>query len=171
MARRVIVDTGPIVAYLHGDDRYHEVAKRFLQSYRGVLLTTWPVVTEAAYLSRSGAGLSNLLKWIERGSLRVECQHAKDAARIEHFRFRYADQQPDLADLSLLALAEQTGVREILTLDERDFRVYRLANGERLRNLLKLGNGGRTRLVEQAKGLYAVQVRRRAVRRISSNRP
>jgi len=37
-------------------------------------------------------------------------QDAADASRIERCYRKYADQNPDLADLSLLALAERTGV-------------------------------------------------------------
>ena len=35
----------------------------------------------------------------------------------------------DLADASLVWLAEQTGVTRIMTLDVRDFSRYRLADG------------------------------------------
>ena len=43
---------------------------------------------------------------------------------------------PDLADLTLRALAERSGVREIITVDTKDFAVYRLANKRALSNLL-----------------------------------
>ena len=57
------------------------------------------------------------------------------AARIE----KYHDLPMDLADTSLVWLADQIGVLEILTLDERDFGVYRLAGGQRFRNVLADG--------------------------------
>jgi hypothetical protein len=38
----------------------------------------------------------------------------------------------DLADASLLWLAEQTGLREIMTTDVRDFSRYRLGDGAAL---------------------------------------
>ena len=43
----------------------------------------------------------------------------------------------DLADASLVWLADRTGVNDILTLDERDFGVYRLTGGQRFRNVLE----------------------------------
>ena len=49
---------------------------------------------------------------------------------------RYRDLAPDLADLSLLALAERSGVREVITVDTEDFAVYRLANNRTLSSLL-----------------------------------
>jgi hypothetical protein len=111
MAARVLVDTGPIVAYLHRGDAWHEAVVRFFRRWRGELLTTWPVVTAVSL-------------------------DAADAARIERLYRKYADQNPDLADLSLLAVAERTGVRDILTIDIKDFAVYRLSGGRALNNLL-----------------------------------
>ena len=43
---------------------------------------------------------------------------------------KYADQDPDWADLALVWLAETAGVNQIATLDVADFSVYRI-NGRR----------------------------------------
>jgi predicted nucleic acid-binding protein len=135
MAARVLVDTGPIVAYLHRGDAWHKAAVRFFRSWRGDLLTTWPVVTEAAYLSEGPKARLAIIQWLQR-NLQAVPQDAGDASHIERYYRKYADQDPDLADLSLLALAERTGVRDILTVDARDFAVYRLSSGRALHNLL-----------------------------------
>lgn len=135
MAGRVLVDTGPIVAYLHRGDAWHSAAVRFFREWRGELLTTWPVITEAAYLSESQKARLAIMQWLQR-NLQAVAQDAQDASRIERYYRKYADQEPDLADLSLLALAERTGVREVLTVDARDFAVYRLSSGRTLSNLL-----------------------------------
>ena len=39
---------------------------------------------------------------------------------------KYQDRPMDLADASLVVLAEQRGLRDIFTLDHADFRTYRL---------------------------------------------
>jgi predicted nucleic acid-binding protein len=135
MAGRVLVDTGPIVAYLHRGDAWHRAAVRFFRQWRGELLTTWPVVTEAVYLSESQKARLAIMQWLQR-NLQAVAQGAQDALRIERYYRKYSDQTPDLADLSLLALAERTGVRDVLTVDARDFAVYRLSNGRMLNNLL-----------------------------------
>jgi predicted nucleic acid-binding protein len=131
----VLVDTGPIVAYLHRGDAWHERAKRFFRRWRGELLTTWPVITEAAYLSESHRARLAIVQWIQR-NLRVVAQDAEDAAAIERQLRKYADLAPDLADLSLLVLAERSGVRDVVTIDTRDFAVFRVAGGRTLNNLL-----------------------------------
>lgn len=38
---------------------------------------------------------------------------------------RYADTPMDYADATLVALAEETGVADVFTLDRRGFRIYR----------------------------------------------
>jgi predicted nucleic acid-binding protein len=48
---------------------------------------------------------------------------------------RYADLAISLADASIVVLAERHGVRDVLTLDERHFRVLTTSDGEPLRLL------------------------------------
>jgi len=135
MAARVLVDAGPIVAYLHRGDAWHKASVRFFRGWRGELLTTWPVITEASYLSESRKARLAIMQWLQR-NLQVVPQDADDASRIERYFRKYGDQNPDLADLSLLVLADRSGIRDILTVDARDFAVYRLASGRALNNLL-----------------------------------
>lgn len=99
------------------------------------MVTTWPVVTEAVYLCESPKARLAIVQWLQR-NLQLAPQDGKDAARIERYLRKYADQDPDLADLSLLALAEASGTRDIITVDAADFSVYRLPNGRALNNLL-----------------------------------
>jgi hypothetical protein len=135
MPASVLVDTGPIVAYLHRGDAWHQATKRFFGRWRGELLTTWPVVTEAVYLSESHKARIAIVQWLQR-NLQVVAQDAEDAAAIERYLRKYRDLGPDLADLSLLALAERRGVREIITVDAKDFDVYRVGGNRALSNLL-----------------------------------
>lgn len=135
MAARILVDTGPIVAYLHRGDAWHQRVVRFFRRWRAELLSTWPVVTEAAYLSEAPKARVAIMRWLQR-NLHVVALETADAACIERYYRKYADQDPDLADLSLLAVAERTGVRDILTVDAKDFAVYRLSRGDALNNVL-----------------------------------
>lgn len=135
MAKSVLVDTGPIVAYLHRGDTWHDAATRFFKSWRGEIVTTWAVITEAMYLSDSRAARLAVLHWIQRG-LSVPAQDTGDVTVMERYLRKYADRAPDFADLSLLALAERSGIRDIVTIDTTDFEIYRLSNGRVLNNLL-----------------------------------
>jgi uncharacterized protein len=132
----VLVDTGPLVALLHRGDNWHAPVKRFLSRYRGELLTTWAVMTEAAYLCGDSRKSQDLMEMVESSALQLPAQGRVEAARIKWYFGKYADRDPDLADLSLLALAEASGVTDIITADIADFAIYRLKNGKRLQNLL-----------------------------------
>ena len=49
-ASRVLLDTGPLVAWLDAADSHHPRVCDWMQTFRGELITTWPVVTEACHL-------------------------------------------------------------------------------------------------------------------------
>ncbi len=47
----------------------------------------------------------------------------------------YVDVPMDLVDATLVALAEETGIVNVLTLDARGFDTYRTADGKKLKRL------------------------------------
>jgi predicted nucleic acid-binding protein len=92
------------------------------------LLTTWPAFTEAMYLlSRAGgaAGQDALWRLLTTGRLRIAELSEASVERARQMMTKYADLPMDLADATLVALAEQRRERRVFTLDD-DFRVYRL---------------------------------------------
>ena len=131
--RSIIVDTGPLVALFHARDGHHEAAKAVLESNPALLVSTWPVVTEAChFLGRDGRRA--LLAFIRRGALRLEALSAEDLPGIEELFGRYA--RMDFADATLVLIAERIGITEIFTIDRRDFEAYRTRSGRRFRLLL-----------------------------------
>lgn len=133
--RSILVDTGPLVALLDRNDRWHGRVRAYLARYRGGLITTWPVLTEAASLCGVEEQIA-IVGMVESGTIDIAPQTAGDAARIKWYLAKYRDRVPDLADLSLLALADATGVDSILTIDS-DFQIYRLKNGKALVDVLR----------------------------------
>lgn len=123
--RRVLLDTGPLVAILDADDHWHGVCATALVGLPLPLLTTWPVVTEAAWLLRRvHGGLLKLIELFDREIIVCVELDQRFPARAELFAREFADLRPQLADLSLLDVAIQHSIVEILTLDRRDFAVY-----------------------------------------------
>lgn len=133
--RRVLIDTGPLVAWFDRNDPHHRAVSNWLQSFTGELLSTWPVLTETCHLLPESM-VPAFLRWIADGGLSVQELPPGAIPSIANRMDKYADLPMDLADASLLWIAEQSGVLDILTLDERDFGVYRTARGKSLRNLL-----------------------------------
>ena len=127
-----LVDAGPLVAILHRDDRRHRDCVQALKTLPPALGTTWPVVTEAMYLlGFSTEAQDELWNLIESGRLHLLGLDASDASRMRALMRKYRDLPMDLADASLVAVAERDGVNKVFTLDRRDFSVYRLARGGR----------------------------------------
>ena len=131
--RNIIVDTGPLVALFHARDRHHEAAKAVLESNPAVLVSTWPVITEACHFLAQ-AGRRALLTFVRRGALRVEALSVEDVPQLDELLARY--ERMDFADATLVLSAEKTGITEIFTIDRRDFEAYRTRSGRRLRLLL-----------------------------------
>lgn len=122
-----LVDAGPLIALLDSREPDHERCVSTLRSLRLPLLTTWPVFTEAIYLlGRAGGWFAQRALWklLLNEDLDVVANPAEAAGRIATLMERYADRPMDLADASLVALAEERNLKRIFTLDA-DFGVYR----------------------------------------------
>ena len=65
--RRVVVDSGPLLALFNGADRWHRPVMTWLQANPEALLdTTWPVLTEVCALLARRVGNAMLRHWIFR---------------------------------------------------------------------------------------------------------
>lgn len=129
-----LVDTGPLVALLYRKDPKHQRCLEAMSRQQRPLLTTWPAFTDAMFLLRRGGGwLAQDRLWTlaHRGDLVLAELAASVKERSADLMRRYADLPMALADATLVALAEESGLRRIVTLDG-DFYVYRLVNGRAL---------------------------------------
>jgi|SRR5436305_10133371 predicted nucleic acid-binding protein len=134
--RRVLVDTGPIVAILSRRDQYHRICVEALREMPGPLFTCWPVMTEAAWLLRRDLNaVQKLLNSMDTGFVALLPLGTDDAKPIASIMKKYRDIRIQLADAALVHLAARDGLDTIFTLDHRDFSVYRLPRGRTLRLL------------------------------------
>jgi predicted nucleic acid-binding protein len=125
--RRILVDTGPLVAIRSDRDEHHERCVRELARLPSPLQTCWPVLTEAAWLLRTRpAAIDSLLRSFDAGLLALLPLDADALPWIARFLRRYESAGAQLADAALVHLAEREGIRSIFTLDRRDFSIYRL---------------------------------------------
>jgi predicted nucleic acid-binding protein len=139
----VIADTGFWLALANHRDRYHSVAKAWLDTANDGLVTTWPVVTECCHmlLTRLGTHAQNaFVASLRQGACELFAVEPGHLHRVESLMSRYADLPMDLADASLVILAEHLGHGRILSTDERDFRTYRWKRHEPFVNLLCSGS-------------------------------
>ncbi len=134
--RRVLLDTGPLVAIRNPQDPWHERCALLLERMEPPLITTWPVITEAAWLLRRDTKVvGRMLRGAAEGLYSIADLTASDLLEIDKLRQQYRDLAPQLADLTLVHLANREKLDTVFTLDQRDFRVFRLKHRRQLRLL------------------------------------
>jgi uncharacterized protein len=73
MIRQVLVDTGPLVAFIDRRDELHQWANSTLRNFQYPLITCGPVVTEACFLLASTyGGQTGVMALINDGALQVD---------------------------------------------------------------------------------------------------
>jgi len=133
--KSILVDAGPLIALFSVNDhhhaRYNELVR--VQSDEGLrLLSTWPCIVEASYLL-SDINRFALLEWVELGGLTISHFEAGDLGSILSLMKTYTEAgkiEMDFADASLVWLASETGINEVMTVDARDFSRYRTSDGK-----------------------------------------
>ncbi len=122
----ILIDTGPIVAFFDASDGYHYLCLETLKSIDQPLATTWAVLTEAFYLlGFSWKAQDNLWEFITRGGIDILPLNTKLRARCRTLMKKYRDLPMDIADGTLVAIAEHEKIEKVFTLDHRDFNIYR----------------------------------------------
>ena len=124
----ILTDAGPLIAILDRGEQQHQACVDCLAKLTGPMITTWPAFTEAMYLlGEAGGWLAQDALWglVEDGDVEIVVPSPDNNARMRTLMKQYQDRPMDLADASLVALAEERGLRDIFTLDHTDFQIYR----------------------------------------------
>ncbi len=122
----ILVDAGPLVALLDRRDQHHSACVEALRSIKVGMVTTWPVITEAMYLLIDlPVAQQGLWELLERRVVSLLPLDDSDVPRMRELMGKYANRPMDLADASLVRLAEREGLDTVFTVDRKDFQVYR----------------------------------------------
>jgi len=134
MARRVLVDAGPIAALLDRRDTHHDWAKQQLAHLHQPLLTCEGVVSEVFFLlARVRGGPSTFAELLRHALIRVDsefsyCEHSTEILdNVE----RYKNVPMSFADACLVRMTEIKRDSLVFTTD-RDFLTYRRNGRERI---------------------------------------
>jgi uncharacterized protein len=136
-----LTDTGPLVAILDRSDPSHTRCTRILPNLSKPLITTMPVLTEGMhFLGRQfgWSGQEPLWQLLKSRALEIAPVEGELLARLPELMAKYQDTPMDLADASLVAVAEARGLPRIFTLDSH-FYAFRLRNGRALQVLPRPG--------------------------------
>ena len=138
----VLCDSGPLAALFNRADSYHPQALAYFKRHGAHvrLLTTWEVVSEVMYfLDFSANAQADLLLWLHEGAtrdrVRIASLQIEDLVGLSMLMRKYVDRPMDLADASLVWLANRVGVTDIITVDRADFAVYRTNKRKAFRNV------------------------------------
>jgi predicted nucleic acid-binding protein len=124
----VLLDTGPLVAFLDRQEEHHEWARCEFGKVYPPLLTCEAVLTEACWLVRGLAGgVGAVMELVERGIVTVPLHLESHTSEIRKAMERYGSLPMALADACLVRMAELHPGAEVLTLDSH-FKIYRLSN-------------------------------------------
>jgi len=124
----LLVDAGPLYAYVDAEDRHHARCRELLETYPGPLLVPVLVVGEVAFLVRRWLGTKAEVRFLgdmAGDTYFVEPVRPPDWRRMAELVAAYRDFPLGSVDASVVAAAERLDIRAIATLDRRHFSVVR----------------------------------------------
>ncbi|HEX4961523.1 MAG TPA: PIN domain-containing protein [Thermoanaerobaculia bacterium] len=117
-----IADTGFLVAFANRNDRYHAWAVSLAAGITEPLLTCEAVLAETAFHLQS---VPLVLSMVAEGLIEIAFDCRSQLSQLAALADRYSDRKPDLADLCLIRMSELYPRHSVITVDGKDFRVYR----------------------------------------------
>ena len=135
---KAIADTGFLVAFANRRDQHHEWALGLANQITEPLLTCEAVLAETAFHLQNTA---LVLALVREGLVAPALNVLEQLPRLGELARRYADRDPDLADLCLIRLSELNPGHSVITVDVEDFRIYRRNRTERIPLIVPPGLG------------------------------
>jgi len=123
-----VADTGFVVALLNRLDTMHRSVTTIYSRKTSAILLPQTVLPEVAYLVGRNAGITTVvsfLRGLSASRFRLVALTDQDIERGAEILAEYADSRIDFVDASVMAVAERFGSTKILTLDQRDFKLFR----------------------------------------------
>lgn len=135
--QKTLIDSGPLIALFDKNDNYHARVLSFLKNFKGKLITSWAVITEVSHMLDFNLQVQiDFLKWIELGGIEIYEVSQNEIAQIRIMMEKYLDIPMDLADATLMYIANKENIKNIVSIDS-DFDIYRTLKKQNLCNLLR----------------------------------
>jgi hypothetical protein len=124
---KAILGTGPWVALIDRSESRHAECVRWLKNFSGRLYSTEAVLTEVLYILNfstiaQGAALDFVLKAV----VEIVPVNTESLKRIKNLMTKYEDLLMDFADATIVCLAMDADMQNIVTFDRKDFSIYKL---------------------------------------------
>lgn len=124
----ILLDTSGLLSALFPDQPHHQRSAHILLDLPVPGILSPFVLAEVDYMIGQLAGAEAELQFLDdvaREAYRLVDFSSSDVAEAHDIIARYMDQDIGLADASLVLLSQRMKTLDILTLDERHFRVVR----------------------------------------------
>jgi hypothetical protein len=123
-----ILDTGPWVALIDRSESRHAECVQWLKNFSGRLYSTEAVLTEVLYLLNfSIIAQCAALDFILESVVEIVPANTKSLKKTKSLMKKYADLPMDFADATIVCLATDAGIQNIVTFDKKDFAIYKLS--------------------------------------------
>ena len=122
-----ILDTDPWVALIDRSESKHDICVQWLKDYSGKLYSTEAVMTEILYLLNfSVKAQTEAIDFILKSVVEIIPSSAESLKKVKDLIKKYSDLPMDYADATIVCLAIDTGIHNIITFDQKDFNIYRV---------------------------------------------
>jgi len=127
----LLIDTGPLVAYLDNADKEHKKVAAVLDDFTGTLCTTSTVITKSIHLLKDDRnGSRRLAEFVQAVGLHIfECTQVHQLLSAVSLMEKCSDTPMDFADATLILLSDEIGTNRVVTLDRRGFVTFRTRKG------------------------------------------
>jgi predicted nucleic acid-binding protein len=122
-----ILDTGPWVALIDRSESKHDICVQWLKNYSGKLYSTEAVLTEVLYLLNfSVKAQTAAIDFVLKSVIEIIPSSVESLKKAKNLIKKYSDLPMDYADATIVCLAMDTGINDIITFDQKDFNIYRV---------------------------------------------
>ena len=122
-----VLDTGPWVALIDRSEARHAECVQWLKNFSGSLYSTEAVLTEVIYLLNfSTKAQCAAIDFVLKAVVEIVPASIESLRKAKNLMKKYADLPMDYADASIVCLATETGMQNVVTFEERNFTIYKL---------------------------------------------
>jgi predicted nucleic acid-binding protein len=122
-----ILDTGPWVALIDRSESKHDICVQWLKNYSGKLYSTEAVLTEVLYLLNfSVKAQTAAIDFVLKSVVKIIPSSFESLKKAKNLIKKYSDLPMDYADATIVCLAMDIGIHNIITFDQKDFNIYRV---------------------------------------------
>jgi len=141
--KNILVDTGFWLAISNPNDKYYKKAMTWLVDNQDVnyrFVTTWVVMCESFFLIKNFVSYQKAVELFEsysRSEFDIFDLKKEQSIRVIEIMKKYEDLDIDLADITIVILAEQLNTGDILTVDKNDFNTLRWSRNKKFKQLMR----------------------------------